>query len=185
MLGQKLGFLTTTCNIDVSNLQLYNLTSVIHLNSQVNDAEIIAAPKKKKIMKSVFYTMENGHAMADFPRLIEHLRSLDTPGLSEMHDSYGSEWMWAELIAAVLVGKIRQIIAAAVFFGLSVDSSEAVGHIDYESVVVYHCNSQFQRVAAFAFLLEVGLNTDAAGHTNLVQEATARLEVCTSKIRAM
>lgn len=51
--------------------------------------------------------------------------------------------------------------------------------------MVYHCKNQFQRVAAFAFLLEVSLNMDAAGHTNLVEEAITRLEVDNIKILAM
>lgn len=113
-------------------MQLYDLTCVIHSHSQVKVAQIIAAPKKKKIIKIVFYTMENGHAMADLPRLMKHLRIVDTPDLSEMHTSYDNAWVWVERILAVLLGEIWQIIKITLFFGLSVDLPKAMGHIDYE-----------------------------------------------------
>lgn len=141
--------------------QTWNLITFVPftLLSLAEAAKITAAPKKKKVMQSVFFTLENGNTMNDFPRLIEHMRQLGMPDVSTKHISYNSGWMWAELIAAVLLGKLQQILAAALFFGLSMDSSEAVGHVDYESIVVYYCNSLFQREAVFAFLLEVGLNT--------------------------
>lgn len=129
-------------------------------------------------MESVFFTLQHGNAMADCPRMIDHMRDLGTPDLSEAHSAYDSCWMWAELIAECLLQKFRAVLALALYFSLSIDCSEAVGHIDYMSVVAFYCNEQFERVAVFVCLLEVGLGTGAAGQTQLVLDAiTTKLNV--------
>jgi hypothetical protein len=133
----------------------------------------IEAEKEKKaaLVKVVFFLLERGRPIYDYEELLQLLHHLETPDLSKKHVSMASGWQFAEAIDAWMLAELQRSVAEAPHVSISVDTSEAVGHVDYMDVEVYWCDqTTFKRECKFVALVEVGGNTDAQGITKLIKD---------------